>query len=482
MKKIFLLVAVTLFGLASCDLTEEPVTANDTDKALGTFEGLNDATAFIYSAFRSEGWYGSYTSLMPDVMCGNAVAGQPLNTGRGNSFNNWLFTASSGWTIWGNAYTNLLRCNNVIYKIKTDRATYLAEDGVTDESLDNIMAECLFVRAYCYFDLVRWYSVDYDPATASTALGVPIVSEDPSVSVVEKPKRKTLAEVYAAIVQDLNDALGLMSETYIHAGVTDTKATCTYHVIEALLARVYLYMHDYENAELMATNVITSGDYTLATQSNYASIWSEAVWSNNGEIIFGVYSSLSEGSVSNSNGMVTSPDEYGDVRVSNDLLDILSQNDVRRTMLQTSSSYSGYYWPAKYMGKGDGTSVAYSNIPLIRTSEMYLIRAEARYRLNKDGALSDLNAVATNRGATAYDAVTEDAIFNENRKEFAFEGHIYHDYKRFDRRLVRTDVISGTSNQNVERNGDGGNGYLWLMPIATSELEVNENLEQNPGY
>lgn len=475
MKKIILLTAVTLFALASCDLTEEPVTANDTDKALSTFDGIDAAASFVYTGFRGEGWYGSYTSLMPDVMCGNAVAGVPLSTGRGNMFNIWNFTADGGWTIWGSAYTTILRCNNVIYKIDTNRDAYLAEDGVTDAKLNNIKAECLFVRAYSYFDLVRWYSAAYDPDKASSTLGVPVASIDPEVSAIEKPKRLTLAENYKYIVEDLTSALDLMEEDYVRAGVTDKKCTCTYHVIESLLARVYLYMHDYKNAELMATKVISSGAYTLANVSNYTDIWDDQVWTNNGEIIFGAYVSLNEGNINGSPGMLTSPDEYGDIRVSADLYDIFTSGDIRREMLQTSSSYSGYYWPAKYMGKGDGM-VTYSSIPMIRYSEIYLIRAEARYNAGVDGALTDLNLVATNRGEAAYEAVTEDALFNENRKEFAFEGHIYHDYKRAGKSLTRQDVVS-TTNQNVSADS-----YLWLMPIATSELEVNENLEQNPGY
>ena len=52
MKKIFLLGAVTLFALASCDLTEEPVTALQTDIALATYDGLNEATTVPYVILR----------------------------------------------------------------------------------------------------------------------------------------------------------------------------------------------------------------------------------------------------------------------------------------------------------------------------------------------------------------------------------------------------------------------------------------------
>lgn len=476
MKKIFLLGAVTLFALASCDLTEEPVTAVAPDVALATYDGLNEATSVPYVNLRGEGWYGSYTSLMLDVMCGNAVAGDPINTGRGMMFNNWLFTADGGWSTYGSAYTAIYQCNNVIFKIRNERDTYLAESGVTDQMLDNLMGECLFMRALSYFDLVRFYSKPYDAATAASDLGVPIISEDPDVSIVARPERKMLQEVYDYIVNDLTTALDCMDETYIRANVHDTKATCTYHVIEALLARVYLYMHNYEKAEEMATNVITCGDYTIANASQFVSTWTEDTWSANREIIFSVYSVTSEGMISNSNGMLTDPvNGYGDVRVSEDWSSLLDANDIRLTMCMSDPANPGYIWPAKYR-KASG--IAYSNIPILRISEMYLIRAEARYYLNNfDGALADLTTVTSNRNAPAYEAPTFDNIFNENRKEFAFEGHVYHDFKRFGRGVERTDIIPGTSNQNVPADS-----YLWLMPMATSEMDVNPNLVQNPGY
>ncbi len=478
MKKILLLTAVTLFALASCDLAEEPVTSLDNEKALANFAGLDGATALTYAGLRAETWYGLTTSLMPDVMCGNAVAGTPMNTGRGFNYNIWNFTAANGGIgVYNAAYATILRCNNVIHKIKTDRATYLAEAGVKDENLNNIMAECLFMRAYAYFDLVRWYAKPYavaKNATGVAAFGVPVVSEDPDVSVVEKPKRQNTVKNYELIVADLTEALRLMDRNYHRSGVLDAKAACSYHVIEALLARVYLFMEDYENAEKMATNVITSGKYQLATAADYVSIWSEPSWTNIGEIIFCAYVDKTEGSINNAPGNCTDPNQYGDVRASADLTNLFDANDIRFTMLKTSAEHQGYYWPAKYEGKGDGM-VQYSSIPLIRLSEMYLIRSEARYHLGKDG-LADLNMIATNRNAPAYDAVTADHLFDENRKEFAFEGHIYHDYKRLGRSLTRVDVAS-----QINKDLDADN-KLWLMPIATSELDVNDNLEQNPGY
>lgn len=480
MKKILVLFAVTL-GLVSCDLTTPPEIYLDYDKALSTYEGLDDATAVVYSAFRSEGWYGLTTTLYPDVMCGNCVAGVPITTGRGMSYQQWSFTASGGFSIYGSAYANILRCNNVIFKIRNQASSYLS-DEVSQQDLNNLLAECLFVRAYSYFDLVRWYAQPYAvaknaPQGSAYSLGTPLVSEDPDKSVIDKPARAATVENYAAIVADLKEALAVISPTYVRAGVYDTKCAVSMGAIEALLARVYLYMEEWDLAKTHATNVINSGNYMIADATEYQTFWSNTVWDATGEIIFGAYVSQVEGSLNSSPGALTSPDGYGDVRVSNDLLKIMEDGDVRKTMLRTSDMYSGYYWPNKYQGK-DGGPIAYSSIPLIRISEMYLVRAEANYNLKDlNAATEDINLIASKRNAKEYSVVTGDDIFNERRRELAFEGHIFHDYKRLQKDLVRTDIVEGQSNQNIPADSK-----YWCMPISESEIDVNPSLVQNPGW
>lgn len=489
MKKIFLLAAVTLgLGLVSCDLTTLPETAMDSDKALSTFDGLDDAAAVTYAAFRSESWYGLDMQLYPDVMCGNCVAGVPKNTGRGSNWQTWNFTVAGGGPVFGSAYANILRCNNVIFAIKQNSEMFLKEDGVTQQKLDNIMAECLFVRALSYFDLIRWYAQPY--AISSTAaegtaesLGMPITSEDPNVSVIEKPARATAEDNYKAIISDLTTALTIIDPMYVREGVYDAKCAVSVGAIEALLARVYLYKQDYVNAEIHATNVINSGKYQIADATEYLTFWGDATWEGSDEIIFGAYVSQQEGSINSSPGNLTDPsgDGYGDIRVSEDLIKLFDANDVRFTMLRTASDFAGYYWPNKYQGK-DGGPLAYSSIPMIRISEMYLVRAEARYmQSNVNGALSDLNVITANRNAEPYSTVSVDDIFDERRKELAFEGHIFHDYKRligtrYERDLVRTDVPS-----QINKDVPVTSKY-WTMPIVESEFDVNPNLVQNPGW
>lgn len=489
MKKIFIIAALAL-GLVSCDLTTPPTTTVTADVALETFDGLDMASAVTYVAFASESWYGLDLQIYPDVMCGNCVAGSPLNSGRGMSWQQWNFTASGGFSIYGNAYVNINRCNNVIYAIKQNSQKYLSEAGVTQQDLDNLMAECLFVRAYCYFDLVRWYAQPYEISKNAAegtveSLGVPIVKENPAESVLDKPARMPVADNYAHIINDLTTARNLLEDGFLRAGTKDAKCAVSAGAIEALLARVYLYMQDYVQAEEHASNVLAMG-YAVATEDQYETMWTDENMSNNPEVIFAVFFDTTEASTILGN--ITDPDEYGDVRVSEDLLALYEDTDVRKTSLLAPADYAGFYWPAKYQGKNN--LLAIPNVPMIRTSEMYLLRAEARFMQGAakvEAAREDLNVVATSRGASPYQTITYGDIFNERRKELAFEGHIWHDYKRIigtpnqggarpSEVMTRTDV-STPINKDIPFDSK-----YWCMPISESEIDVNGNLEQNPQW
>jgi hypothetical protein len=109
---------------------------------------------------------------------------------------------------------------------------------------------------------------------------------------------------------------------------------------------------------------------------------------------------------------------------------------------------------------------------LIRISELYLIRAEARAHLNDlIGAAADLNTIRARADVPATTAATQDellqAIEDENAIEFAFEAHRWFD-------LVRTEragAVLGITNKN-----------FWLFPIPYSDVLSDPDVTQNPGY
>ena len=465
-------------------LTKEPPMDQSDELALSTFEGIDGATAGNYRAVIS--WYGASFPLTFDVMCGNGMVG-PVNTGRMRMEPAWNYTSTSTMGLWSSAYSAILGCNKALTAINEGK---FSRDGVSDEQINNIKAENLFLRALAYFDLVRVYAQPYgyikaNGITGVEAMGVPIVLKD---DLSARPSRNTVAEVYEnLIIPDLVEAERLMSDSYVRAGVKDVVATVTKPVIQALMARVYLHHEDWQLAADYATKVIKNGRFRLLSGDRFVSMWDGSVDvapQSGSEIIFEVYVSQSDGSRSDLGDYLTAPEVaggagYGDVRVSNDLIDLYDATDVRLTGLtKTNSKYPGYRWSTKYPGKNG--QLAYNNVPVLRISEMYLIRSEAIYRgatVSGVTAIDDLNRVATNRNAEAYATVTLDNLFEESRKEFLFEGHIFFDMKRLQKSLVRTDYDLDPLMKNIDFPS-----YRWALPIPENDILNNKNMDQNPGY
>lgn len=491
MKKIILSIAILALALSSCDdfLTKEPPMDQSDELALSTFTGIDGATAGNYRAVIS--WYGMAFPLTFDVMCGNGMVG-PVNTGRMRQEPAWNFTPTSELGLWAAAYNAILGCNKVLAAID---AGEFSRDGATDEQINNVKAENLFLRALAYFDLVRVYAQPYGyikekGITGTGALGVPIILVD---DLSLRPSRSTVAEVYEnLIIPDLLEAERLMSPSYVRAGVKDVVATVTTPVIQALIARVYLTHEDWQLAFNYASKVINNGRFKLLSGNDYVNMWHSDVDvapQSGSETIFEVYISQSDGTSTSLGNYLTVPEYeggtgYGDVRISQDLIGLYEDTDVRFSGLTKTSSlkpeYSGYYWSTKYIGKNG--LLQYNNVPIIRISEMYLIRSEAIFRLGQvsiEGvtALDDLNRVATSRGASAYSQVTVENLFNERRKEFLFEGQVYFDMKRMQLSLNRVDYDLDEAARNIRFPDD-----RWAFPIPENDILNNNNLVQNPGY
>ena len=72
---------------------------------------------------------------------------------------------------------------------------------------NDVKGQALVHRAMNYFLLVNLYGKQYDAATASTDLGVPLVLE---ADINKQYPRATVAQVYERMLQDLNDAISLL--------------------------------------------------------------------------------------------------------------------------------------------------------------------------------------------------------------------------------------------------------------------------------
>jgi hypothetical protein len=117
-----------------------------------------------------------------------------------------------------------------------------------------------------------------------------------------------------------------------------------------------------------------------------------------------------------------------------------------------------------------------NDVPIMRISDIYLIRAEAKFR-NGDaaGALADVNYIRSKRSAAGktlpvLTSVTADDILKERGYELYWEG------------LRRQDLIRFGKFGNVWQGKPATAATKAIYPIPTSALGANENLKQNPGY
>ena len=478
-RKLIIVGIVTLLVfMTACEdfLYQEPRLSQTNELTLSTYDGLLAATLGAYEPLYRSTWYGRDFPVTADLKGGNSKKG-PISSGRFFTEYLWNNTPQATNGLWQRAYQLIARVNNVI-KVIDDG---FEEPGVDQADLDQLVAECKFLRGLAYFDLARMFCQPISQGSGAGQLGVPVVL----VTELGQPARNTLGEVYAQIESDLLDAEAGLPNVSSHGG-TDAKAWATRYAARALLARYYLYTEDWQAAADYATAVISSGQFPLYTAAQYTTWDLGGVWGTDAasEIIFEVYGS--EGNSSHSNwdviSYIMSPEGYGDICASHDVYNLYEDADVRKAMFRNyEPNYVNDLWSLKYPGKAPDGSLREDNIPVLRISEMYLIRAEAILQgasVSGATAYGDLNAIRGNRGATLLDAgsTTLSSVYLERRMELCYEGHELFDLARTGRNLVRVDY-GGAVNQNIDFPD-----YRWAMPIPQAELDANENMEQNPGY
>lgn len=176
---------------------------------------------------------------------------------------------------WELGYRTIGNCNLVI-----EMGKELGENRTEEETV--LMGENYYLRALSYFLLVNEFAQPYSNNPTQNP-GLPLkLNSDPN----DLPKsRSTVAEVYDQVVNDLKDAITYLT---LPEGMSP-KNSCyaTKEAAQALLARVYLYMENWDGAWEMANNVINSGRFELLPAEKYA-VYSQYVPEENSETIFAV--------------------------------------------------------------------------------------------------------------------------------------------------------------------------------------------------
>ncbi|HYW33846.1 MAG TPA: RagB/SusD family nutrient uptake outer membrane protein [Balneolaceae bacterium] len=173
---------------------------------------------------------------------------------------NFTFNASNPAFIgvWNSVYKGIFRANEAIKNIPKIK-------NMNPQLRQRLIAENKFLRAYFYFFLVRAFG------------GVPLVQKPLKPGHFHK-KRASIDSTYAFIVHDLKDAAKNLPAQYEGADV----GRATKGAANAYLAKVYLFMHNYKQAENYAQKVITSDQYSLL--SSYGKIFTKQGENSSGTI------------------------------------------------------------------------------------------------------------------------------------------------------------------------------------------------------
>jgi len=472
MKKIKIFILAAIFGLVACSedfLDKVPTTSMSDRLALSNYNNMQLATNACYAYLYSSNYYGRAFVIIPEIRGVNAKSSNNKNSGRFQTNYNWAENGGNTSGLWGTAYGLITSASNVINAVEG-----YSEPGVTQAQLDQIKGEAMFLRAMAHFDLVRMYAQPYSYAKDNPdvdALGIPIITK----TEIGSPARDKVTDVYKFIVAQLRNAEQLVGDP---GRGNAPKAFASKEAVQALLAKVYMYMENWDSAAYYANTVITSGKFSLVDANEYTQMWSSEEGSS--EVIFMVYGNATQSFYPSYNeiGYILNPDGYGDVVATEDLRNLFDPADVRGQLFN-NYGFADEAWPTKYPGK---TKVNENNIIVLRLAEMYLIRAEAALNgaagFGNNSALNDYNTLREHRGLSAASSVTLEDIYTERRRELNFEpGNGFWDISRLQRDVQRTDVASEIAPKTITFPD-----HRFALPIPISEIEANNNMVQNPGY
>ncbi|WP_338768770.1 RagB/SusD family nutrient uptake outer membrane protein [Bernardetia sp. ABR2-2B] len=447
--------AATLLATTSCDdfLNVEPEQSLNDDQVFSSLDAANAAILGMYDRMQTLNYYGRDIIVIPDLMADNTLI-TSANSGRYVDYYSYNVVAQTGTIrdLYTRAYQTIKAANNILANIDN-----LEASGAENEALRNsIKGEALFGRALSHFNLVRLIGRPYTDGNGAN-LGVPVVlgAED------EFNGRATVAEVYAQVIADLEEAAPLMSYS--------TPFRISDQAAYALLSRVYLYKGDNQQA-IDAANQVDGFD--LLQGQAYVDSWAA---SGSSEEIFTLRFAADENRGADNLGDIFIPSGYGDIRPTNDLIDVYSAGDVRLGFIRPDD---GDDYNFKFGGENAISGL--SSPRVIRYAEVLLNRAEAQAKLgNLSAALADVNSIRSARGADALGSITVDEVLEERRRELAFEGHRLFDLTR-----------NGLGVTRIENTNLGGapsvidfNDPKIILPIPERERDANPGvLEQNPGY
>ncbi|RZK46978.1 MAG: RagB/SusD family nutrient uptake outer membrane protein [Pedobacter sp.] len=457
-NKIFALLLLAGIGFGCNKKLDIRPEQNITPEQITTGNDVKAVLFGAYSLLQGPGGFGEGYILPADLLANSNHIGfvGTFAPYRDLAAKRQISTNSVAATIWANSYSIINIANTVIDKLPL----------VDESERDIVDGEAKFFRGVAYLQLVNYFAQPYF-SNPTGNLGVPIITQptyqyDP---VASKVSRNTVAQVYAQILADLNDAKDKLEE------VSDVGRATRFSAL-GFLSRVHLNMRNYQLAAESADEVIESGAFRL--NASYLNAFNNTNYSS--EDVFGILQTSQSNSGTSNNGMNTFYAAYsleppfisgrGDVQPNPAYYNLFENSDFRGGFLYEGYNIAGVegIYTRKFQQ-------FYRVIPVIRLAELYLTRGEANLRggtsIGPNSPAADLDEVRFRAGASFISRpITPDDFVQERFRELGFEGDRLWTLKRL----------------GLTVGGRPATDPILVLPIPQRETDVNKNLVQNPGY
>ena len=498
LKSIYIIGSLTMLFVSCSDFLDKNPLDQISSQTFWTSENeVQMALAGVYSRLYVATF--NHDDAKTDVMAGESSANQSqawVPIAQGN------ITSTAGSLIneiYNNCYLGIGSCNFFLANVDKAKA------AITDANLKVYKAEVQFLRALFYNKLADTYG------------GVPLYTKSVTIDDA-KVKQSTKDQVITQVISDLDFAIANLPD----------KAYTDGHAVKgsalALKARVLLYQSRWAEAAAAAKQVMDLNKFSLF--NNYRTLFLATGQNNNPEIIFSTrYLNPDQADNLdirwNWHGVVNPRKELLDDYECTDGLPITTSplynaskiwdnRDPRLTMTIKSFSestvinssgkvvafnYNGQsatgFNPVKY-GNWDALTCDYSTKSeqdwiLIRYADVLLMYAEATNEATgpNQSVYDAINAIRARTGikmppisAGKTQAQLRDVIRHERRIELAMEGLRWADIKRW--KTAETYINTLVDQGGSKRKFIAPTHYL--LPFPQSEIDVNKQLVQNPGY
>lgn len=357
---------------------------------------------------------------------------------------------------WNNPYIQVFYANVVL-----DRLNEIEDTG--SEELQTIRGHALFCRAFAFYNLTQIFCKPYESAQANVVPGIPIKL---SSNIHEKYTRGTLKLTYDQIVSDLKQAADLLP-LQAKLKTRPSKAAAL-----SLMARVFLTMENYEQAEKFADDALelqsTLIDYNTLTTTLTRPLPAVLPYGNE-EVIYYAYFISYRFLFYTQNQTIVNPVIYSS----------FSANDLRKGVLFNDRGAGVVNFKSGFTG----SSNVFSGLAV---NELYLIRSECRARKGDiGGSLSDLNTLLLKRWKkgtfVALTAATSEAalklVLQERRKELFGRGNRWEDLRRLNKDPRFAITLTRQVNSDTYTLPPNDNRYVFPIPlneIRSSGISQNE--------